>query len=205
MADARPRLRLEGDRPLVEHSADLALVASALQGDVAAVTRLGERLTCIGPIVRARARLLAPMLPATDLPDLEQEVATKVIERLASYRGLAALESWVYAFCEGEVRNAARRHRRIEVRLRSLESTDVGSPTAEPAEPADHADLGACLGRLAANERILVDGRHFLGLSFSALAGRAGAGLAAVRSRYYRALKLLRACLERAGRGTHAK
>ena len=198
--EALPRLRAANDPPVVTHPDDLALVRDALAHRRAAVDALGARLQCIGPMVRSRHRALAPWIPDTDLPDLEQEVAIKVIERLPRYQGLAALESWLFAFCDGVVRNAGRGHRRRQERQHELD-TEAGSLVADgaPEAPGDdsHADLHACIERLGRSERDLVRTKHFDGLPLAELAARVGAGLNTLKSRYFRALQKLRRCLER--------
>lgn len=175
------------------HADDLALVRAALAGDRAAADRVAERLACIARILRARARSLCGGLPEHDLLDLAQDVATKVYERLRAYEGRAALESWVFAFCEGELRNALRRRQR-----RSGDTgLDAGALAAPPLEVEDFADLYRCLDRLGAGERELVRKKHYDGLVLEAIATRSGTNLNTVKSRYYRALVQLRRCLER--------
>jgi RNA polymerase sigma factor (sigma-70 family) len=198
--EALPRLRATNDPPVVTHPDDLALVRDALAHRPAAVDALGARLQCIGPMVRSRHRALAPWIPDTDLPDLEQEVAIKVIERLPRYQGLAALESWLFAFCDGVMRNAGRGHRRRQERQRDLDAAAGSVATDGATEAADggsHADLHACLERLGRGERELVRTKHFDGLPLAELAARIGAGLNTLKSRYFRTLQKLRLCLER--------
>jgi len=185
---------------MVTHPEDLALVRDALAGRPAAITALGERLQCIGPMTRSRRRALAPWLPETDLPDLEQEVASKLLERLQRYQGFAALESWVFAFCDGIVRNAGRSHRRKQARDHQLD-TVANHASADGASEVTgrdrHEDLHACLERLGKTERELVRTKHFDGLQLAELAARLGAGINTIKSRYFRALQKLRLCLER--------
>lgn len=185
---------------MVTHPEDLALVRDALARRPVAVARLGERLQCIGPMTRSRRRSLAPWIPDTDLPDLEQEVASKVLERLPSYQGLAALESWVFAFCDGVVRNAARSHRRKQARDHQLEAAADhidADRSAGTSDSDNHEDLYACLEGLTRAERELVRGKHHDGLQLAELAARLGAGLNTIKSRYFRILQKLRLCLER--------
>jgi RNA polymerase sigma-70 factor (ECF subfamily) len=198
--EAGPRTRAVAGEPVVTHPDDLALVRDALAGRSDAIEALGERLKCIGPMTRARRRVVAPWLPDTDLPDLEQEVATKVIERLPRYSGLAALESWVFAFCDGVVRNAGRRHFRNQARQQDLTAADAlaaGDGRSERGDSDRHEDLHACLEGLGQAERDMVRTKHFDGLQLNELAAALGAGLNTIKSRYFRALQKLRLCLER--------
>lgn len=175
-------------------SGDLDLVRRYLAGDREAAELLGKRLACVGRIVRSRARQLLGGLTEHELEDLTQTVLTKILASLAKYEGRAALESWAFAFCEGELRNAWRRRRR--------ERNQHGDDEAlqqEPAPPTPETfeELLACLDRLGDRERRLVRAKHYDGLRLEDLAQRADAGLNTIKSRYYRALLQLRQCLER--------
>lgn len=178
-------------------AADVALVAKVLAGCPVARSALGDRMQCIPTMVRARRRAVAPWIPAAALPDLEQHVALRVLECLPSFRGLATLESWIYAFCEGAVRNAGRRHRRDDRPGPLLElaaATEVPAPaTTTPLE------LAPCLDHLGHADRELVRGRHWQGLGFAQLAVRFGVPRNTIKSRYHRAIKQLKACLQRRG------
>ena len=175
-------------------SDDLDLVRRDLAGDKEAADLLGRRLACVGRILRARARQLFFGLPEHELEDLTQTVITKLLANLPKYEGRAALESWAFAFCEGELRNAARRHRRE----RSQQAGDEAlQQVPAPPPPETFEDLLACLDRLGEGERRLVRAKHYDELRLEDLAARAEAGLNTIKSRYYRALLQLRQCLER--------
>jgi RNA polymerase sigma factor (sigma-70 family) len=146
-------------------------------------------------MVRSRRRVLAPWIPAASLIDLEQTVALRVIECLPRFRGLAGLESWIFAFCDGVVRNAGRRHRRHDALFPRLGPRAVAALAAKA--PASHLDLHMCLDCLCAADRELVWARHWDGLRLDQVAARLGVCRNTVKSRYHRALKQLRPCLQR--------
>jgi RNA polymerase sigma factor (sigma-70 family) len=177
------------------HAADVALVRAVLAGDRAAADRLAERLQCIGRFLRTRGRQLCGNLDDADLLDIGQDVVTKILARLPDYEGRAAIESWVFAFCEGEVRNVVRRRLRERARTQELDTTDLAA--ADAAEPEDHADLFRCMDRLATDEVLLLRQKHHDGLRLEDIAARARVKLNTIKSRYYRVLVRLRHCLER--------
>ena len=192
-----PRFLLNraSDRAQETFAEDLALVRAVLARCPVAVLALGERMRCIRKMVRCRRRTLAPWIPASALADLEQAVALRVLECLPRFRGLAGLESWIFAFCEGGVRNAGRFHRRHDARVNLLGSRAVAALAA--AAPRSHLDLRTCLDCLGAADRELVCARHWDGLRLDQLAVRLGVCRNTIKSRYHRAMKQLRACLLR--------
>jgi RNA polymerase sigma-70 factor (ECF subfamily) len=183
----------------VPHAADLALVSAAVQGDVASVDELARRLRCVGRILRVRSRALCGGLPEVELQDLAQDVLVKVLAKLGRYAGRAALESWVFSFCEGELRNALRKRRTRPVPL----VLEADAPLAAPEEDRERfEDLLACLEKLEPTDRQVVQWKHEGGLQLAEIAARARANLNTVKSRYYRALQQLRGCLEGSARRT---
>jgi RNA polymerase sigma factor (sigma-70 family) len=177
-----------------EHADDLRLAKAALAGDKAAGAELADRMTCIGRFLRTRGRRFCPDASEQDLLDIGSEVFVKVWERLPRYEGRAALESWVFAFCEGEVRNEMRR--RIKRKAFAHQIPEDALP-ASPEPEIDHTPVLRCLDRLPADERQLVRDKHFSDLRLEDIAVRNGSNLNTVKSRYYRALLQLRHCLER--------
>jgi RNA polymerase sigma-70 factor (ECF subfamily) len=93
--------------PLRRHAADLQLVERMLGGDEDAFTAFGERY------LRACYRFTLGLLDGDrDLTrDTVQTAMTKALSRLDSYRGEAALWTWLCACCRNEVRMHRRRQR----------------------------------------------------------------------------------------------
>jgi RNA polymerase sigma factor (sigma-70 family) len=188
-----------GSEDEVSHGADLALVRAAVRGDATSVDELARRLRCVGRILRVRSRALCGGLPEVELQDLAQDVLVKVLAKLRSYAGRAALESWVFSFCEGELRNALRKRRSRPVPL----ALDADAPlAATEADRERFDDLLACLEKLASTDRRIVQWKHESGLHLAQIAERACANLNTIKSRYYRALQQLRGCLESSARRT---
>jgi RNA polymerase sigma-70 factor (ECF subfamily) len=86
-----------------------------------------------------------------------------------------------------------------------LEPIDLASAVPDTADTADLAierdqdgvRLGVCLGRLEAQDNVLIRAAFFQGSSYSELAARASQPLGTVKSRIRRALLKLRECLSK--------
>ena len=177
------------------HAADLDLVRAVLAGDRAAGDRLADRLQCIGRFLRTRGRQFCSNLGEADLLDIGQDVLTRILGKLRDYEGRAAIESWVFAFCEGELRNVVRRRQRHKLRVQELDDECIAAPLADAIE--DHSELLRCMDRLPSIELQLVRHKHYEGLRLEEIAARQQTNLNTIKSRYYRALVQLRHCLDR--------
>lgn len=89
------------------HGEDIELVSRMLAGDERALESFGERYT------PALYRFAAARLPGDrDVTrDLVQTTLTKALSRLGSYRGEAALLTWLCACCRNEILMHLRRRR----------------------------------------------------------------------------------------------
>lgn len=179
----------------VAHAADLALVRAVIAKDRAAGDRLAVRLGCIGRFLRTRGRRFCSGLSDADLLDIGQTVITRILEKLSDYEGRAAIESWVFAFCEGEMRNVVRRRQRNSVRAQELDDASIAAPSEDPIE--DHGDLLRCMDRLPSLDLQMVRYKHYDGLRLADIAARMKTNLNTIKSRYSRALSQLRHCLDR--------
>lgn len=181
---------------LVSHAQDLALVQAVVAGDSGARARLADRMACVGRMVAARHRELGAPLDDAALRDVVGDTVTRVWQKLADYRGLSAFESWVFVFCEGELRNSVRRWRRRRERETSmsddLDDVIQASQVALPAEDIHH-----CLQKLVDFDQCVMRSKHFDGFTLEQIAGRLKMNLNTVKSRYTRALQQLKQCLLR--------
>src|SRR5690606_22216894 len=116
------------------HAGDLELVRLVLRQDADAEERFSHRLACIGRMLSARNRSLGARLDADELEDVAQDVLTRMWAKLPEYAGIAAIESWLFVFCEGELRNAARRKARRAARTVPANEAEVAGIVA-PAAP----------------------------------------------------------------------
>jgi RNA polymerase sigma-70 factor (ECF subfamily) len=177
-------------------SSDRELVARALRRDPAALDELVLRLACVGRFLAARNARVGTPLRNAELTEVAQDVVVQVWERLSEYRGDAAIETWVYRFCEFGLMNALRRRRRHQT---PADPEELVQPDRSAGlESSELERVYRALGRLGADEAVVVRRRHFDGASFEDLANELGEPMSTVKSRYYRALDKLRSWLETA-------
>lgn len=128
--------------------------------------------------------------------DLTQEVFLTAAAHLATLDASRPLLAWLYRVAQSRLIDEARRVRR-RPRAASLDLVPENAELDFGNEVA--AALRRAARRLRPHERELIAERLFGGQSFAELAGRAGATEAAVKMRYVRALRALRAELEKEG------
>ncbi len=171
---------------MVTHPADLQLVQRCMAGDPAARDDFGRRLDCVPRIVAARNRRLRPPLGLEVVQDVAGEVVLQAWSKLADFNGYAAIESWLYAFCEFTLLNAARRLHRE--RAAPLED----EPAAPPERTFEGEPIARAMQRLPADEHGVVRMKHYDEMTFEAIAERLQIPLTTAKGRYYRAIERLR-------------
>jgi RNA polymerase sigma-70 factor (ECF subfamily) len=140
-------------------------------------------------------------LDAREAEDGVQEVFLKVQRRISTFRGEAALSTWLYQVAL----NTLRDHRRKMARQSRPHL--LGSTVEQPADPAFEADWGspdddaslrerrglvrAALDRLPAKFREVLVLRELEGLSYRDIARVTGLAQGTVESRIYRARERL--------------
>lgn len=165
-------------------------IAAVVAGERAAVERFVERMRCVRRFLVGLNRRHAVRLRDDQLPDLVQEVWTEVWRRRGDYRGDAALETWVFRFCENTLRNAVRRARR-EAGRSAIEPDAVGA-RGDPVSAIDlRLAVGDALGELPADERVVVERKHFEEMTFEEVAAALGISPNTVKTRNYRALRAM--------------
>lgn len=182
------------------HADDRELVRRVLARDAAAGDEFARRMQCVGRMVTARHRELGSQLDAQELEDVVQAVVTRVVEKLAEYAGIGALETWVYVFCEGELRNAIRRRIRRD-RRSAPEAEQALARIAVDPPPDPDEDVHLCVAALPDRDRQLVRWKHHEGNTLDEISGKLAAKLNTVKGRYFRILTQLKRCLERRARG----
>lgn len=187
-----PRSSRGHDPRIVLHPGDLQLVQAVLRREPAALEQFGARVACAHRFVALCNGQLGRVLRADELEDAAQSAIATVWHKLDSYRGEASLETWVFRFCDFEVRNAGRR----AMRRRAPSLDEVAEPKQDgaPVEAAvDDADqVHAAIARLPADEAVVVQLKHFQALTFDAIGTNLGCSANTVKTRYYRAIAALR-------------
>lgn len=163
-----------------------------MQREPGALDRFIARMQCVPRFVAARNAQWGRPLGNQSMEDVVQDVLAIVWRKLSAYQGEAVLETWVYQFCEFEMRNAVRRANT----RRSQSLADVEEPTA-PQEPSrvgddDLAPIYAAMDNLPAEDTQIIRLKHFEEQTFDAIAARIGWPANTVKTRYYRALDRLK-------------
>jgi RNA polymerase sigma-70 factor (ECF subfamily) len=190
--------RRGGDPPPSAHEEDRVLVARMLAGDGEAVESFGERYGT------ALHRFAASRLGADrDLTrDIVQTTLTKALARLDSYRGEAALLTWLCSCCRNEI---LMHRRRAGVRVTVVEPEVLAAvPDARPHTDAEgmlldkeraervHLTLDSLPERYAE----VLEWKYVDHLPVETIAARLGLGLKAAESLLGRARRSFRNTFE---------
>lgn len=150
-------------------------------------------------LLAAQNRRAGARLSIEDLKDATQEAIAITWRKLAEYRGDASLVTWVASICHFVLMNAARKTRRQPVPASAIgDGSQLEVAVATDASPHDFGHVYACLERLPDRDAQIVRARAFEELEFEEIARRTGLGVGGLKSRYYRALRRLRDCLDAA-------
>ena len=186
MIQAGPSLDASGRTLVPKPHPDYDLVQQALRRQPAGLRELARRLHCVPRLLSIRnARLGSPLRPE-DLADTCQDVLLIVWRKLEEYRGLSALEGWVYRITLFEFQNALRRRYGREEPVED-ELLERG---AEP-NPWEFEDVHRSLDCIAQVEAEIVRLKHFEDLTFDEIGARLGLSPNTAKGRYYRGLRSL--------------
>jgi RNA polymerase sigma-70 factor (ECF subfamily) len=162
------------------------LVAEARAGDVDAFTELVRRYER-----RVRAVLARLLDDTRDIEEAAQDVFLQAWRRLDSFRGDAAVFTWLYRIAVNE---ALQRRRTRRPQPAELDERDVSSEEDPEVREAGRFLL-AQIRRLPFEYRAPVVLRDLEGLSNEEVADLLGLSLAAVKSRLHRGRMRIRAAL----------
>jgi RNA polymerase sigma-70 factor (ECF subfamily) len=175
------------------HPRDLDLVQRVRRHEAEALQQFVQRMEVVPRFLAARNGQLGGGLRRDEVEDVTQDVLSIVWRKLPVFRGDAALESWVYRFCDLELRNAIRR----SVRRRSQPLGDGHEPTLPVADHGlDVEALFGALDRLPADDAAVVRLKHFESATFEMVGSRLGLSPNTAKTRYYRAMETLRRFLQ---------
>lgn len=194
-----PRPADDANRPgeVALHVSDLDLIRLVMQRETIAIDRFVVRMQCVPRFVAARNAHWGRPLSDEAIEDVVQDVLAVVWKKLPTYQGEAGLETWVYQFCEFELRNAVRRAgpRRTLSLADHVEPIDTTPERAMPAD--DLAPVYAAMENLAAEDVRIIRLKHFEEHTFDSIALRLALSVNTVKTRYYRAIEKLRRRLGR--------
>ena len=141
--------------------------------------------------------------PAT-LEDIVQSALIKAVRHLASYRGEAALFTWLTEICRNELADEHRRANRRPVHLSldepeaayrwggMLRAPDVHEPVSLLQAAAEREEIMKILDGLPANYALVLEAKYGDGLSVETIARQLGLTEIAVQSMLARARKAFR-------------
>lgn len=128
--------------------------------------------------------------------DLTQDVFLKAVAELSRLDTSRPVLAWLYSVAQNRFLDELRRTRR---RPRPLSLEVVPEPAELEFAPEIATAIGRASQRLSVGERELIGLRLFAGRSFADVAARLGISEPAAKMRYVRALRALRAELEKEG------
>lgn len=200
---------LAGQRAKDLWRSDLELVRRALEGDDVSRAQLVRRMVCIPRILSNLDRVRATPLGPTSLEDAAQAACTRILRDLPSFSGASKLETWFYGYAQNAYREEHRERLRSSGRERPLEALDGGPhreggtdtrPAGERvAEREERQHLWAQMDQLDDELRRVLVLKLRDGLTFVQIAAHEGLETSGAKSRYYRAIELMRQRIGQAG------
>jgi RNA polymerase sigma-70 factor (ECF subfamily) len=180
---------------------DEALIAAALNGSAYAWEKLVKRYET--QIFNYSVRLTGN---SSDAMDLMQEVFLGVHRNLHRFRGDAKFSSWIFRIAHNKAVDMNRRRRLLSNQLRinddEFDILDIlpGDTGNEPDEKLgtqqQNGKITRMLARLSLEQRLVVEFKVFQSLTFDEIAVMQDISANTVKTRFYTALKKLKAVSE---------
>ncbi len=174
---------------------DRELARSVVAGDPQALGVFSERIACLRPILAAQNARVGGMLGEHDLADLAQDSLLVAWKKLPAFDGATTLEAWLYTICYYLLMNRIRKHSlRLSV-MKSLDEQSSPDPQESVPDPWRYEELYASIEKLPSEERVVIQLKHFKGLTFKEVGERLSISTNTIKARYYRARTKLMALL----------
>ncbi len=180
---------------------DEALIAAALNGSAYAWEKLVKRYET--QIFNYSVRLTGN---SSDAMDLMQEVFLGVYRNLHRFRGDAKFSSWIFRIAHNKAVDMNRRRRLMSNQLRmnddefdilDILSGDTGNePDEKLGNQQRNGKITRMLARLSLEHRLVVEFKVFQSLTFDEIAVMQDISANTVKTRFYTALKKLKAVSE---------
>ena len=180
---------------------DEALIAAALNGSAYAWEKLVKRYET--QIFNYSVRLTGN---SSDAMDLMQEVFLGVYRNLHRFRGDAKFSSWIFRIAHNKAVDMNRRRRLMSNQLRmnddefdilDILSGDTGNePDEKLGTQQQNGKITRMLARLSLEQRLVVEFKVFQSLTFDEIAVMQDISANTVKTRFYTALKKLKAVSE---------
>lgn len=181
---------------------DQELVAAAINGSANAWEKLVKRYE--GKIYNQGLRLMGN---SSDAMDLTQEVFLGLYRNLHRFRGDAKFSTWIFRIAHNKAIDLSRRNRFLPSRtqIEMQEGIDAleavhGASSFEPekaiGELQQNNQIARILGKLSIEQRLVVELKVFQSLTFEEIAIMQDVSANTVKTRFYAALKKLKAVSE---------
>tara|TARA_B100000686_G_scaffold348522_1_gene439779 strand:- start:9311 stop:9892 length:582 start_codon:yes stop_codon:yes gene_type:complete len=181
---------------------DQELVAAAINGSANAWEKLVKRYE--GKIYNQGLRLMGN---SSDAMDLTQEVFLGLYRNLHRFRGDAKFSTWIFRIAHNKAIDLSRRNRFLPSRtqIEMQEEIDAleavhGASSFEPekaiGELQQNNQIARILGKLSIEQRLVVELKVFQSLTFEEIAIMQDVSANTVKTRFYAALKKLKAVSE---------
>mgnify|MGYP001024454811 FL=1 len=180
---------------------DEALIAAALNGSAYAWEKLVKRYE--SQIFNYSVRLTGN---SSDAMDLMQEVFLGVYRNLHRFRGDAKFSSWIFRIAHNKAVDMNRRRRLMsnqlsmnddEFDILDILSGDTGNePDEKLGTQQRNGKITRMLARLSLEQRLVVEFKVFQSLTFDEIAVMQDISANTVKTRFYTALKKLKAVSE---------
>jgi RNA polymerase sigma-70 factor, ECF subfamily len=175
---------------------DSALIKLALAGQTECFVVLTNRHL---PAVRRRIGSIVPNI--TDVDDLVQEVLLKVWRHLSTFRSESAFRTWITRVATNEALQSWRRQRSRPTCQAFGDSGTFSSPDESPLQALTRAETTQIVRNavieLPDKYRQVLNLREFEQLSLGEIAEFLHSSIPAVKSRLFRARRMLQTALER--------
>jgi RNA polymerase sigma-70 factor (ECF subfamily) len=176
---------------------DSALIKRALAGETDSFIVLTNRHL---PAVRRRIGSIVPN--TTDADDVLQEVLLKVWRRLSTFRSESAFRTWMTRVAINEALQSLRRQRSRPICLAPGDFDTFASPGESPLQAATRAEttqiVRNAVVELPARYRQVLSLRDFEQLSLEEISESVHSSIPAVKTRLFRARRMLVTVLQRA-------
>lgn len=188
-----------------EGLSEAELLAGCRAGNHAALNELIKRYH---PAV---LRVCVSLVGSRDVEDLVQEIFIKILRRLGTFEGRAAVFTWIYEITVNHCRDELRRRKRQRwFSLQSLPTETVEQITADDISASDyleaeelHTHLQKALRQLEPKYRELIVLRDLEGLSYEEVAKISRIDEKRVKSRLYQARQALAAKMKKYAESLH--
>lgn len=180
------------------HAADLELAGAVLAGAPGALDRFVARLDGMFRFATVRNAQYGGPLTRQELEDCVQDSTITIWQKLGEFRGESSLPTWAFRICDFTLRNAGRK----ALRRRAPAPEDVPEATGASGDlrAIDEVDaVETAMARLPAEDAAIVRAKHYQELTFEQIGGKFSLPANTVKTRYYRALTVLKRHLRSVG------